>query len=97
MKAFARKAEAEAFADKLRRRGHDVRIETKEVRGRIWHRVRLGSFDSWDEALAAKAEFERAADVHRLHELLCFLRAVPDDAAVLHAQVVAFFALRRAC
>ncbi|RMG95690.1 MAG: SPOR domain-containing protein [Deltaproteobacteria bacterium] len=63
MKAFARKAEAEAFADKLRRRGHDVRIETKEVRGRIWHRVRLGSFDSWDEALAAKAEFERAEHI----------------------------------
>ncbi len=63
MKAFAREADARAFADKLRRNGHDVRVETKEVRGRIWHRVRLGSFDSWDEALAAKAAFERAEHV----------------------------------
>ncbi len=63
MKAFAKEADARAFADKLRRNGHDVRVETKEVRGRIWHRVRLGSFDSWDEALAAKAAFERAEHV----------------------------------
>jgi cell division protein FtsN len=60
MKAFSRKAEAESFAERLRRNGHDVRVEENEVRGRIWHRVRLGSFEGWDEALAAKADFERA-------------------------------------
>jgi cell division protein FtsN len=60
MKAFSRKAEADGFAERLRRNGHDVRVEENEVRGRIWHRVRLGSFEGWDEALAAKADFERA-------------------------------------
>lgn len=60
MKAFSRKAEADTFAERLRRNGHEVRVEENVVRGRIWHRVRLGSFAGWDEALAAKAEFERA-------------------------------------
>jgi len=60
MKAFSRKAEAESFAERLRSNGHDVRVEENEVRGRIWHRVRLGSYDGWDEALAAKVDFERA-------------------------------------
>jgi septal ring-binding cell division protein DamX len=63
MKAFARRQEADAFAERLRRNGHDVRIEEHEVRGRRWHRVRMGKFPSWDEALAAKAEFERAEHI----------------------------------
>ena len=62
-KAFSRKDDAEKFADKLRRNGHDVRIETATVRGREWHRVRLGSFDTWEKGLAAKAEFEKAEHV----------------------------------
>jgi cell division septation protein DedD len=60
MKAFSRRAEADKFAERLRGNGHDVRVEENEVRGRIWHRVRLGSYGGWDEALAAKADFERA-------------------------------------
>ncbi len=63
MKAFSRADEAEQFADKLRRNGHDVRVEQATVRGRAWHRVRLGRFIKWDEALAAKAEFEKAEHV----------------------------------
>ncbi len=59
MKAFSRPEEAEAFADKLRSNGHDVRIEAHEVKGRIWHRVRLGSFESWADGLAAKQDFEQ--------------------------------------
>ena len=47
MKAFSRAEEAEAFASKLRANGHQVRVEAHEVKGRIWHRVRLGSFDNW--------------------------------------------------
>ena len=58
MKAFARQEDAEAFAERLRSNGHDVRVESHEVRGRIWHRVRMGSFDDWNDALAAKTDFE---------------------------------------
>ena len=63
MKAFARAEEAETFAAGLRKNGHEVRVEGHEIRGRTWHRVRLGHFRSWDQALAAKAEFERGAKV----------------------------------
>lgn len=59
MKAFSRAEEAEAFASKLRANGHQVRVEAHEVKGRIWHRVRLGSFDNWADGLAAKEDFER--------------------------------------
>jgi cell division septation protein DedD len=59
MKAFSRVEEAEAFATKLRANGHQVRIEAHEVKGRIWHRVRMGSFDNWADGLAAKQDFEQ--------------------------------------
>lgn len=59
MKAFSRLEEAEAFAAKLRANGHQVRIEATEVKGRIWHRVRMGSFDNWADGLAAKQDFEQ--------------------------------------
>jgi len=59
MKAFSRKQDAETLAAKLRANGHEVRIETHEVRGRTWHRVRLGSFDTWEGALEAKTAFEK--------------------------------------
>lgn len=58
-KAFSRAEEADKLADKLKANGHEVRVEVHEVRGRVWHRVRMGSFDSWDDALAAKADFEQ--------------------------------------
>jgi cell division protein FtsN len=63
MKAFSNPADAEKLADKLRHNGHDVRIESHDVRGRTWHRVRLGEFDTWEEALAAKTAFESAEHV----------------------------------
>lgn len=63
MKAFSMSEEAEKFADKLRRNGHDIRVEEAVVRGRTWYRVRMGSFKDWDAALAAKAEFEKAEHV----------------------------------
>ena len=63
MKAFSREEDAKKLADKLRHNGHEVRIESHEVRGRTWHRVRLGAFDSWEEALAAKQAFESAEHV----------------------------------
>lgn len=63
LKAFAAPEDAEKMADKLRRNGHDVRVEPGEVQGRTWHRVRMGSFNSWDKALEAKMAFERQEQV----------------------------------
>ncbi|MEZ4383167.1 MAG: SPOR domain-containing protein [Nannocystaceae bacterium] len=60
LKAFADAEDAEKMAEKLRRNGHDVRVEEGEVKGRVWHRVRIGEFTKWDDALAAKADFEKA-------------------------------------
>lgn len=63
MKAFSRADEAESFADKLRGNGHDIRVEAATVRGREWHRVRMGRFDDWNKALEAKTEFEKSEHV----------------------------------
>ena len=63
MKAFSQESDAEKLADKLRHNGHEVRIESHDVRGRTWHRVRIGAFDTWDEALAAKQAFEKAEHI----------------------------------
>jgi cell division protein FtsN len=63
MKAFSRREDADKLAAKLQHDGHDVRIESHDVRGRTWHRVRLGEFDTWETALAAKQEFEKAEKV----------------------------------
>ncbi len=63
MKAFSREEDANKLAEKLGHNGHEVRVESHEVRGRTWHRVRLGAFDTWDEALAAKQAFEKAEHV----------------------------------
>lgn len=63
MKAFSRPADAEAFAANLRSQGHDVRIEIDDVKGRVWHRVRVGHFATWAEGLAAKEAFEKKAEI----------------------------------
>lgn len=63
MKAFSRPEEAEAFAAPLRANGHDIRVEAHEVKGRIWHRVRMGEFSSWEDGLAAKESFEKREKV----------------------------------
>lgn len=63
MKAFSSPEDAEKLAERLRRNGHDVRVETGEANGRTWHRVRLGHYDSWDAAVAAKSAFEKNEQV----------------------------------
>jgi cell division septation protein DedD len=63
IKAFSDASDANSLADKLRSNGHDVRVDPSEVRGRTWHRVRIGAFSSWDDAVAAKAEFEKQEKV----------------------------------
>jgi len=60
MKAFAKPDEAEVFAAPLRGNGHDIRVEAHEIKGRVWHRVRMGEFETWEEGLAAKGEFEKS-------------------------------------
>jgi len=59
MKAFAKPEDAEAFAAPLRANGHDIRVEAHEIKGRIWHRVRMGEFETWEEGLQAKSDFEK--------------------------------------
>lgn len=59
MKAFATQDDADKLADKLRRNGHEVRVESGETAGRVWHRVRLGEYSNWDAAVAAKQAFEK--------------------------------------
>jgi len=59
LKAYSSADEAEKMADKMRRNGHDARVEAGEVQGRTWHRVRIGSFNKWEDALAAKGAFEK--------------------------------------
>ncbi len=63
MKAFSRREDAAKLAERLEHNGHEVRIESHEVRGRTWHRVRLGVFDDWNVALEAKTTFEEAEHV----------------------------------
>jgi cell division septation protein DedD len=63
MKAFSAQEDADKLAEKLRRNGHDVRVESGEANGRMWHRVRMGQFDNWDAALAAKQAFEKNESV----------------------------------
>lgn len=63
MKAFSAQADADKLADKLRRNGHEVRVESGEANGRMWHRVRMGEFQTWDAAVAAKQTFEKNEQV----------------------------------
>lgn len=58
MKAFAKREQADAFAAELNAKGHGARVESQEVKGRLWHRVRVGSFDNWADGIAAKEAFE---------------------------------------
>ena len=63
MKAFGKQEEAESFAAKLKENGHDARVESHEVKGRLWHRVRVGTYDNWADGLAAKENFEAAEKI----------------------------------
>lgn len=57
--SFREKAEADAYVEELRLRGHRAHSEAARVPNRgIWHRVRIGPFKDKFKALAYKAEFE---------------------------------------
>lgn len=58
--SYRDEGEAEAFAIALRDRGHDAFTMQADIEGRgIFHRVRIGPFDTGREAEAYRREFER--------------------------------------
>lgn len=60
LSSFKDKHEAEMFRDSMRDAGYRASISEAEVEGKgTFYRVRFGSYDSYDQALEAKAEFER--------------------------------------
>jgi DedD protein len=63
LSSFQDRAEADAFHDKLRKAGHAPYVTQSEVDGQTWYRVRLGRYPSYDEAVAAKTEFEKREHV----------------------------------
>lgn len=57
--SFKEEADAEALVEQLKARGHRAFRQTANVPGRgIWHRVRIGSFQSQYEATLYKAKLE---------------------------------------
>lgn len=59
LSSFQSRAEADAFAAELRKSGYAPSVAEANVAGKgTWFRVRLGAYGSYDQAVAAKAEFE---------------------------------------
>jgi DedD protein len=57
--SFKDKADAEAFAMVLRRRGHKAYVQPAHVKGRgLWHRVRIGPFKYKRSAQIYRQDFE---------------------------------------
>jgi septal ring-binding cell division protein DamX len=60
LSSFQEKGEAAEFMGALGKKGYETYLISAEVPGRgLWYRVRLGDYPTHDDALAAKAEFER--------------------------------------
>lgn len=58
--SFREKREADAYAERLRERGHSAYAQAARVPGRgLWHRVRIGPFESRFETLNYQQAFER--------------------------------------
>jgi len=57
--AFQSKVEADQMIKKLRENGYrPYVVASKLPRRGVWYRVRLGTYQSWDQAVAAKKKFE---------------------------------------
>ena len=57
--SFKTQAEADGFANALRRRGHKAYVEPAHVKGRgLWHRVRIGPFKHRRSAVLYRQDFE---------------------------------------
>jgi DedD protein len=59
LSAFQEQSEADAFIATVKGAGYSAYVVSAEVDGKMFYRVRLGNYGSYDEAVAAKAEFER--------------------------------------
>jgi cell division protein FtsN len=64
--ALAENKDAESFAEKLRREGHQAYVLTSQVDNKTWHRVRVGRFENQQDAqelkktLAASKSYQHA-------------------------------------
>ncbi len=58
LSAFQDRAEADAFLGTVKGVGYPAYVNVAEVDGKMFYRVRLGSYGSYDDAVAAKADFE---------------------------------------
>ena len=59
LSAFQDKAEAEAFLGQVKGAGYGAYVVAAEVDGVMYYRVRAGTYGSYDDAVLAKAEFEK--------------------------------------
>ena len=59
LSAFQDQAEAEAFLSTVKSAGYGAYVTAAEVDGKQFYRVRLGNYATYDDAVAAKAEFEK--------------------------------------
>jgi DedD protein len=59
LSSFQSRAEADAFMADLKKAGYAPSVSEANVEGKgIWFRVRVGAYGSYEEAMAAKADFE---------------------------------------
>ena len=60
LSSFQERGEAETFLSELRAAGYTASVVAAEIEGKgTFYRVRLGTYPSFDDAVTAKAEFER--------------------------------------
>ena len=58
LSAFQDKGEAEAFLGQVKGAGYGAYVVAADVDGVMYYRVRAGTFASYEDAVAAKADFE---------------------------------------
>ena len=59
LSAFQSQAEADAFLATVKGAGYSAYVTSAEVDGKMFFRVRLGTYGSYEEAVEAKVEFEK--------------------------------------
>jgi DedD protein len=65
--SFQDKAEADAYVEELRKRGHRAHAEPARIPNRgLWYRVRVGPFREKAKAIAYKVDFERKENMAAL-------------------------------
>jgi cell division septation protein DedD len=59
LSSFQDKAEAEAFLGQVKGAGYSGYLVAADVEGVMWYRVRTGTYATYEDAVAAKGEFEK--------------------------------------